>query len=494
MPAKIKSELEAIATLTSRLREAARTPNINGYKPHPKQLEFHSSPTKGRAFLGGNRSGKTKGGSAEITWWAQGNHPYLATPRPPVFLRAIAVDYIQGVEKIIKPAIAQMVPPSMLKNGSWEDSYSSSLRTLTLTNGSFIEFMSYDQDLDKFAGTSRHAIWFDEEPPQSIFNENMMRLIDTDGSWWMTMTPVNGMTWIYDSIYLADIEHNDPDIKVITISSLENPYIKESALNVLTKGLKEDEKRARTHGEFVAAGGMIYKGYDETKHVYPWFPPPKDTLWVAGMDHGRTNPTCWLWASIDREGHIFIFDEYYEEGQIVSYHAKKVHEINARYGRVPDYYVGDPSIRNKDAIVGTSILIEYVSHGIPIVLGNNDQKAGLDRCVKLLDTGKLHIADKCINLRREMKRLRWATFRNRTVADDSNKKEEQHKKNDHACDALRYLVSSRPAFDDDASVIPTPNRAWDDFEASKPYSSTAAGEFVPHQSSSHSDYHMGDEY
>jgi len=71
---------------------------------------------------------------------------------------------LQGIEKIILPELAKWIPPSDLIKQSWEESYNRGLRTLTLANGSFVEMMTYEMELEKFAGTSRHFIHFDEEP------------------------------------------------------------------------------------------------------------------------------------------------------------------------------------------------------------------------------------------------------------------------------------------------------------------------------------------
>jgi len=75
------------------------------------------------------------------------------------------------VDKIILPLYKQWLPKTYLINGSWEQSYSRERHVLTLNNGSFVEFMSQDQDLDKFAGSSRHFVHFDEECPKSVFQE-----------------------------------------------------------------------------------------------------------------------------------------------------------------------------------------------------------------------------------------------------------------------------------------------------------------------------------
>jgi phage terminase large subunit-like protein len=208
---KIQSMDEALLLLSEGLSDTARAPNIKRYKPHEKQHLFHASTKKKKLYIGGNRSGKTTGGVCEDIWRATCRHPYRPDLNEigPNRGRVVAVDFVNGVEKIIFPQFQQWLYPSALKGGAWETAYNKLLRTLTFSNGSTIEFMSYDQDLDKFAGTSRHWIHFDEEPPKSIYIENMARIIDTDGDFWITMTPVEGMTWVYEDLY--EQNHNNAD-------------------------------------------------------------------------------------------------------------------------------------------------------------------------------------------------------------------------------------------------------------------------------------------
>lgn len=449
-PSRIKDTKTALRTLTEGLRAQVLRPNIYGYQPHDKQIEFHSSAAKKRLFLGGNRSGKTVGGATEAIMWLTGKHNYLQTPPPPVRGRCVSVDFINGVEKIVKPEVARWLPSSELTGGSWEKAYNKELRILSLKNGSTLEFMSMDQDVDKFAGTSRHFIWFDEEPPRDVYIECLQRLLDTSGSFWITMTPVDGMSsWIYDDLYLAAKE--DTEVKVVEVQMDDNPHVNWGDANVLLSGLTDEELEARRKGKFIQIGGLIYKMFDPNKHVIDEIQIPEDWLLVGGMDHGFSNATAWLWAGVNKDGRVIVFDEYYKSGEIIRTHAEEVHKRNQEHGRYPDYYVGDPSIRNIDPITGTSVLLEYMDYGIPIVLGNNDQKAGINRVARYL-TGvsgvpQLLITRNCTNLIREIARLRWAHWANRKSRDDKNKKEEQHKKDDHAADALRYLIASRPELD-----------------------------------------------
>lgn len=454
MPRKqAPSGSELLRSIAGGLRTAATRPNVYGYKPHSKQIEFHSAPTGQRLFLGGNRSGKTVAGAVESVWWLTGKHPYRKTPPPPVRGRVVSVDFLNGVEKIVRPEIARWLPASELRGGSWQSAYDKELRTLVLENGSTLEFMSYDQDLDKFAGTSRHFIWFDEEPPQDIYIENRMRLLDVGGHLWITMTPVEGMTWVYDDLYIAS--RTEPNITAIEVDMTQNTYLNQGEIESFLSGLSKSEREARVHGKFVQLGGMIYKQFSDLNIIEP-LTPPKEWLWVAGMDHGLNNPTAWLWTAISPDGTMIVHDEHYESGQLVNYHARRVHEVNAQLGREPDYYVGDPSIRNTDPITGTSVQLEYIEHGVPITLGNNDVRAGINRVARYIEgvegRPRLYVTRNCQNLLYEIQRYRWSTWATKKQNFDKNKKEEPHKRHDHACDALRYIVASRPEMDDGKDV------------------------------------------
>lgn len=417
---------------------------------------------------------------------------------PPIYGRAVGVDFKQGIEKIIKPEIARWLPPSALQNGSWEDSYDGELKTLELANGSKLEFMSYEQDLEKFAGTSRDFIWYDEEPPEAIFDECNQRLVDKAGDWWMTMTPVEGMTWTYDRIYLE--ARTNPNFFVVEVITDENPYVNSVEIDVLQTGMTADDKKARRQGQYVQIGGLIYK-VSEANFI-DVIMPPRDWLHFAMMDHGLANPTCFLWGAVDRDGRIVIYDEHYKAGEVVEWHAAEIHKKNERLERVPDYYVGDPSIKNTDPITGTSIQIEYTKYGIPIIPGNNDVRAGINLVKQKLigietpdgAIPMLYICkEACPMLSWEIQRYRWATWASKTMDRQKNKKEEPHKQNDHACDALRYGVASRPQIDD-ASYRPEFSDPRGASVADNPYRGVVDTHLPQAAGAEYTDYTLGSEW
>lgn len=439
---------------TEKLKAAPERPTIYGYQPHSKQLEFHSSVEKARLYIGGNRGGKTVGGVVEDIWWLLGEHPYRETPPPPVRGRVVVVDFNEGLEKILMPELLRWLPPSKLKNGSWEQSYSRQLRTLTLENGSFVEFMSYEQDQEKFAGTSRHFIHYDEEPPKSIYTECSARLVDTGGSFWLTMTPLNGMeSFIYDQLYLPG-QIPGSGIKVVQVEMTDNPYISPAEAERFLSSIDDPQEReARKQGTFQNIGGGAFKSFKPAIHVIPsdlFQLAPMSNFQYASMDHGFNNPTSWHYHFTTDNGIVVTWDEIYQTETTVPEWAAILHGRNRDKGRrAPDIYVGDPAIKQRSAQTGHSIQALYAQEGIPIILGNNDQLYGVNKMNNYLKSLKWFITDNNPVLIQQMQRVRWATWASSKQKDKNNVKETLHKHNDHATDDVRYLFSILP------DIVPT---------------------------------------
>lgn len=439
-----------LANIAGGLNTAARKPNIYGYVPHQKQIKFHSSPKKGRQYVGGNRSGKTTGGIAEDVYWLTGSHPYRRTPEPPVIGRICTVDFKNGVDKIILPNLRQWLPVSALINGSWEDSYNAAKHLLRLENGSELEIMSYEQDLDKFAGVPRHFIHFDEEPPKNIFGECKARLVDYRGSYWLTMTPVDGMTWTYDEIYEPGITGEDPLIDVIVVDMTDNPHIDQEEIQDFLSGLDKEERIIRGKGEYIAIGGLVFKYFDSSEHVVPAIKrPPTGWTVYESLDHGFNNPTAWLWHAVSPNGDVVTFAEHYKSEMTVEQHAMvvkaKEQHYREQYGVVPYLRIADPAIKQRSAVTGYSIQIEYSLQGLDLALGQlRNVDAGLNRMNTYLQNNKWFITEDCPNLLKEMRKYKRKTYMSAKMGERNNKYEEPMKKDDHAIDSARYFFSFMP--------------------------------------------------
>ena len=361
------------------------------------------------------------------------------------------MDIEQGLKKIMLPELSRWIPKSSLVAGSWEDSYDKQSRVLTLSNGSRMDFLTGEMDAEKHAGTSRNFCWIDEETPEHIFNENMLRLVDVVGHWWLTMTPVLGMTWVYRRYYEPYAEgvvtDETQNLAVFQAPTDDNPYLPEGALETMLAGMSSEEKEARRYGKFMAASGLIYPAFNPALHVIDPI-DPVDIVHpvVTGMDHGLRNPTAWLWAYVDGEGRIVVFHEYYAAERTITQHSVEINIYERAYGIRPriSYRVGDPAIKQRNALDGESVLSEYSRDDIFIGLGNNDVGYGLNRVRRLFETGGLLITRDCPHLIRELHSYRWAQFSSMKAREAKQARDMPDKRNDHCVDALRYLVCSRP--------------------------------------------------
>lgn len=450
---KIETLSEAIKAMSEGLSKVAYAPDVNSYGPHPKQEKFHKSNKKTRLYIGGNRSGKTTGGIVEDIWWLTHRHPYLDTPKHrPVAGRIISVDFANGVNKIIIPQLKQWVPPSQLRGGSWHSAYDVQERTLHFDNGSFVELMSYDQDLDKFAGTSRDFIHYDEEPPENIRIENLARLIDRKGKEWFTLTPVEGMLWIYDQIYEPGVI-GSPLVDVVEVDMAENPHLDPDEVAEFLAKLSPAERDIRGHGKFVQRAGLVYGTFSIKTHVIPPVDPKSlaglGYRWYMSLDHGFNNPTAVLWHAVDKDNRVITFDEHYEAGQIVDYHAEVIKTRDKLHGRNPDLRICDPALAQRQAVTGTSIQTEYAIRGIGMAPGNNEVLTGVAKVNEYLELGpdgnpNWLITQNCANLIKEIQRLRWKTWASAKQQAQNNPYDQIHKKDDHACDSARYFFAFMP--------------------------------------------------
>lgn len=458
MPKKQISAYDLLKDLSTGLRRSSGVIGFDSYEPMTKQIQFHMTDKRGRILSGGNRSGKTVGGIAEDVAWLTGKHPLFSEQYPPpVRGRIVGVDFDRGVDLILVPEVKKWIPPEFLIDRTWEKSYHKGTRFLTLVNGSTCEFMSYDQDMDKFAGTSRHFVHFDEEPPKDIFNECLARLIDTNGRWWLTLTPLIEFSWTADILYEPIREGELSNIELIEVGIDENIHIEAEAIEELTELMDVDEREARKTGSGYAHANLIFPELahsddhllDDVLETESWDGMKKEWQHFTMMDHGLRNPTAILFAAIGPEGDVIVYDEYYHSDRLVGDNADGYLARVAALSIDPSYMVGDPSTRNTDPITGTSIRIEYGERGVWYQLGNNDVRAGIQRVKSVLKYNKLWISRRCTNLLREARSYKWAKPISSKVAARSNLQELPVKRNDHALDALRYGIMTIPKYEEE---------------------------------------------
>ena len=212
--------------------------------------------------------------------------------------------------------------------------------------------------------------------------------------------------------------------------------------------LKKFPKRLQErflYGSDADMEGRVWDEFSHDKNIRDPFYIPAGWDRFAVLDHGFTNPTAVLWAAIDWDGNVYIYDEHYESGKSISYHAE---QIKSRDNTNVRRWFIDPSCsartqqkKYESGIVELhSIIDEYRDYGIRFEPADNALLAGINRVNEYFKTGKLIIFKNCVNTIREVENWKWQRIK---PGVDKNEPEEPINKDDHTCACLRYLLMSR---------------------------------------------------
>lgn len=426
--------------------------------------KFHSSTSKLRALLSGNRGGKTATLCVETVIRTTGlvpktlDHIYPKEKiRLPCYARLVGVDFSSGIEKILRPELLKWLPREMIH------STSDSLRVITLYTGSKIEFMSYDQEREKFGGTSRQLVGFDEVPPPDIFRENQMRVADAGGDLILGFTAVpeykdnrgrvtsnaESIAFFNKEVYqrasrVVD-EKSDtsrdgfPGYECFHHNSLRNVHINLLALKEWADTLPEKERLSRIEGKFSHLVGLVYGDvYDETKHVVDDFPIPEDWPVFVAIDphlNVKRTPHHVSFMTVDPHNRKIICDELKVAGTIDEL-AREILRLKHERSYWILFYLIDPIASTNDPITGSCIANELTQREIaPLLPGSKDMMTGIANTKEAFREDTLHIFKSCKGHRWELAHYVYAG-------------EKPLDKDDHFCENLRRLILRRPFFID----------------------------------------------
>lgn len=418
-----------------------------GEKKHLKQLEFHKCLKRNRWVFGGNRSGKTECGAVESVWLARGIHPFRPNKKDvSIWVVSLSKQVQRDVaqSKIFHYLKPDWVEEIVMETGSKDFPQNGFVDYILVKNifggTSKIGFKSCDQGREKFQGTSLDFVWFDEEPPEEIYRECKMRVIDRKGEIFGTMTPLKGLTWVYNEIYLN--EGGDDEVWSISMNWDDNPYLDEDEIKSLKSSMSEEELESRCYGKFKSFGGLVYPEFDPQIHVVEPFDVPKEWFDKISIDPGLNNPLSAHWYAVDFDGNVYVIAEHYEAGKDIIYHSNSIKRICENLGWKTGFGGKIEAIIDSAATQTTlasekSVCDLFFENGIlanPHV--NKDLFSGINKVKSYLRNAegksKLFIFKNCENLIREIKGYFWGNGDRPT------------KKDDHSLDELRYYIMSRP--------------------------------------------------
>lgn len=425
-------------------RKSSPLARYNKTKVHLKQMAFHKCLKRNRWVFGGNRSGKTECGAVETVWLARGIHPYRAN-RPNINCWVVSLSQqVQrdvAQQKVLYYLDKSWIEDIVMVTGSKSSPEYGVIDYIVIHNvlggTSKIAFKSCEAGRDKFQGASLDFVWFDEEPPQDIYEECRMRVLDKSGHLFGTMTPLKGLTWVYDEIYLN--KHNSSEVWCEFMEWADNPYLSQKEVEAFTDSLSSEMLESRRYGRFTSSGGLVYPEFSERNVIEP-FDVPVDWQDGISIDPGLNNPLSCHWYARDFDGNVYVIAEHYEAKRDVVYHANKIKEISDklnwkkdRFGKLSALM---DSAANQRTLNGERSVAElFCEQGITVnTRVNKSLYTGINKVKSMLKPlngpPRLYIFSCCVNMIREIKGYFWGNG------------DAPVKRDDHAMDELRYYVCS----------------------------------------------------
>lgn len=427
---------------------------------YPKHMKFFAAGTKykERGFIAANRVGKSEAGAYETTCHATGLYPDgwegKRYNRPTLIW--VGGDTATTCRDIIQKKLlgeigdngSGMLPKDTILDTKTRRGVPDAIETIRVKHVSggisTIVIKTYEQGRATWQGTEVDFIWIDEECPQDVYGEALIRTMTTNGSVILTFTPLSGLT----DLVINFLENSqETDVKfpkyVTNVTWDDVPHLTQEMKEELLASTPPNLRDARSKGEPTVGAGRIYPlPLDDI--VCSDFEIPKYWRKAYALDVGWNN-TAATWGAWDESTDtIYVYSEH-KQGEVQPIiHAAA---IKARGNWIKGCI--DPASRGRSQTDGEKLFELYTlpEHrggcNLNLILATNAVDAGIYEVWQRLSTGRLKFFKSCTMLQKEF---------NLYHRDDKGK---IVKKNDHLLDCLRYLIMSNNSI---WQYQPAPNR------------------------------------
>lgn len=304
---------------------------------YPKHVAFFAAGADHgeRGVVAANRVGKSEGiGAYEMALHLTGDYPHWwigrrfdrpidaiaagdtgTTTRDIVQNKLLGSWVDKGTGMIPGDKLGRVVP----KQGVAEGADRAYVRHVS-GGWSVVQFRSYDQKREAFQGTERHVIWCDEEPPEDIYVECVLRTMTTKGIVLCTFTPLNGAT----DIVMAFLNEKGGKF-YMNMTWDDAPHLSEEDKAAYLEKIPVHMRDARSKGAPMLGDGPIFAGVDEESLKCVPFTIPAHWVQLGGLDFGWDHPFAAVKLAWDRETDtVYITNAYREKHQTPIIHAAAI--------------------------------------------------------------------------------------------------------------------------------------------------------------------------
>lgn len=222
---------------------------------------------------------------------------------------------------------------------------------------SLLRLKYYAQGRQKWQGPPVRAVWFDEEPPEDIYDEGLARTIATGGIVALSFTPLLGMS----SVVMRFLGKNRNDDRAdINMTIWDAKHIPDAEKERIIASFPAHQRKARSLGEPTLGSGLIFPFDEDSIKVAP-FAIPDHWARLCGGDFGWQHPAGWVWLAHDRDSDVvYVYDAYRAAETLIPVQASA---IKARGTWIPVSWPHD-GYQVKDAMHGEQLAQQYRNEGV----------------------------------------------------------------------------------------------------------------------------------
>jgi len=210
------------------------------------------------------------------------------------------------------------------------------------------------------------------------------------GPRWLMLTSNPTSNWVYRELVkpllvykktgrITDQLLRDPQTGVPIIDLVEgSTYINSDNLTIdflrsLEASYRGQMRDRFLEGKWASYEGLVYQDYDDSKHLISRT-QAMNVLWrlqkynyhvkaIEGFDFGLSSPSCYLFGFVDDWGRVVIMDGYYKRNFHYTRQPDEVRKIRSKYAHLVNV---DESIRADPAIFRQKVVEKHVDTGTPI--------------------------------------------------------------------------------------------------------------------------------
>ena len=328
-------------------------------------------------------------------------------------------------------------------------------------SGAKIEFgfLERDADVYRYQGQAYSWIGFDEIthlPTEFAWNYLASRLRTTDSEivpyMRCTANPGGvGATWVKKRYidpapsYESFTGHDGLSRKFIPARLQDNPFLAhDGRYEKMLQALPPTQRQQLLDGNWDVSEGAAFTEFVPQLHVITPFDIPISWERVKGIDYGYASESACIWGAVDpSDGTLIIYRELYQKGLLGTELADLITNME-----MSDPFsvqgVLDTACWSRTGTTGPTIgeTLQRAGHKLRRADKNRIQgKIQIHEYLKVMQSGRprIQIVNTCPNLIRELQSI---------PLDKRNPEDVDTHAPDHAYDALRYLIMSRPRIND----------------------------------------------